>query len=111
MYIDHNAPSKKIIKPISAQTSHDNFYEVLDSMKAEFMVLKSFVINELYAINLNIDRVLTEQCDQTEQLGVNSKNMWKVIATKNTFIKLLSENHNQIKNSFYKTNLVCLIEL
>ena len=111
MYIDHNAPSKKITKPISTQTSYDNFYEVLDSMKAEFIVLKSFVINELYAINLNIDRVRTEQCDQTEQLGVNSKNMWKAIATKNTFIKLLSENHNLIKNSFYETNLVCLIEL
>lgn len=66
----------------------------LDSMKAEFMVLKSSAMNELYAINLNIDRVRTEQCDQTKKLEDNFKNMRKEIVTKNTTIKLLSENHN-----------------
>lgn len=43
----------------------------LDSMKAGFMVLKSSAMNELYAINLNIDRVRTEQCDQTKKLEDN----------------------------------------
>lgn len=66
----------------------------LDSMKAEFMVLKSSAMNELYAINLNIVRVRTEQCDQTKKLEDNFKNMRKEIVTKNTTIKLLSENHN-----------------
>lgn len=63
-------------------------------MKAEFMVLKSSAMNELYAINLNIVRVRTEQCDQTKKLEDNFKNMRKEIVTKNTTIKLLSENHN-----------------
>ena len=63
------------------------------------MILKSLVVEELYAINLNIDTVWTEQCDQTKQLEDNSKNMWEEIATKNTTIKLLSENLNQITNS------------
>ena len=58
------------------------------------MVLKSSAMNELYAINLNIVRVRTEQCDQTKKLEDNFKNMRKEIVTKNTTIKLLSENHN-----------------
>ena len=77
----------------------------LDSMKAEFMVLKSSAMNELYAINLNIDRVRTEQCDQTKRLEDNFKNMRKEIATKNTTIKLLSENHNRVTRVITKTLL------
>lgn len=77
----------------------------LDSMKAEFMVLKSSAMNELYAINLNIDRVRTEQCDQTKKLEDNFKNMRKEIATKNTTIKLLSENHNRVTRVITKTLL------
>ena len=44
---------------------------VVDSMEAEFKALKSFVMNELYATNLNIHRVRTEQSDQTKQLEDN----------------------------------------
>lgn len=75
----------------------------LDSMKAEFMVLKSSAMNELYAINLNIDRVRTEQRDQTKKLEDNFKNMRKEIVTKNTTIKLLSENHRH----YYKKSREC----
>ena len=77
---------------------------VIDNIKAEFMVSKSFVMNELCTIDLNIDRVWTEQCDKTKQLEDNFINMWEEIATKNTIIKLLPENLSQITNSFYKTN-------
>ena len=77
---------------------------VIDNIKAEFMVSKSFVMNELCTIDLNIDRVWTEQCDKTKQLEDNFKNMWEEIATKNTIIKLLPGNLSQITNSFYKTN-------
>ena len=66
------------------------------------MILKSLVVEALYAINLNIDTIWTEQCDQTKRLEDNSKNMWEEIATKNTTIKLLSENLNQITNSYNK---------
>ena len=48
--------------------------------------LKQFVMYELYAINLNIDRVRTEQSDQTKQLENNSKNMMKEITPINTVI-------------------------
>ena len=46
---------------------------VIDNIKAEFMVSKSFVMNELCTIDLNIDRVWTEQCDKTKQLEDNFK--------------------------------------
>ena len=51
MYIDHNVLLEKFTKPISTKTSHVNFYKVLDSMKAELMVLKPFAMDDLYATN------------------------------------------------------------
>ena len=72
MYRGHNASSKKFTKPISAQSSYDSFYEVLDSIEAQLMVLRSFIIDGLYAINLNIDRVRKAQCDQTKKFEDNS---------------------------------------
>ena len=33
------------------------------------MAIKVFVMDELYDINLNIDRERTEQCDSVKQLG------------------------------------------
>ena len=82
----------------------------LDSMKAEFMVLKSSAMNELYAINLNIDRVRIEQCDQTKKLEDNFKNMRKEIVTKNTTIKLLSENHNRVTYFFIRVITKALLQ-
>lgn len=82
----------------------------LDSMKAGFMVLKSSAMNELYAINLNIDRVRTEQCDQTKKLEDNFKNMRKEIVTKNTTIKLLSENHNRVTYFFIRVITKALLQ-
>lgn len=79
-------------------------------MKAEFMVLKSSAMNELYAINLNIDRVRTEQCDQTKKLEDNFKNMRKEIVTKNTTIKLLSENHNRVTYFFIRVITKALLQ-
>lgn len=79
-------------------------------MKAEFMVLKSSAMNELYAINLNIDRVRTEQRDQTKKLEDNFKNMRKEIVTKNTTIKLLSENHNRVTYFFIRVITKALLQ-
>ena len=55
----------------------------------------------LYSISVNLDRVRTEQCDQTKYFAENNKNMWDDIATKNMIIKTLSENLNKITNSCY----------
>ena len=84
------------------------FYEVLDSMKAEFMALKSLLMNDLYDISWNTDKVQSQQCDQRKQLEGNSRYMWKEIATKNTIIKSLSENL-KLQIIFYKTNSKTII--
>ena len=39
-------------------------------------------MDELYSINVNLDRVRSEQCDRTKYLEENKKNMWDDIATK-----------------------------
>ena len=39
-------------------------------------------MDELYGINVNLDHVRTEQCDQTKYFEENKKNMWDDIATK-----------------------------
>ena len=61
-------------------------------------------MDELYSINVNLDRVRTEQCDQTKYLEENNNNMWDDIATKNMIIKMLLENLNKTTNSFYNSN-------
>ena len=57
-------------------------------------------MDELYSINVPLDRVRTEQWDQTKYIEENSNNMWDNIATKNMITKMLSENLNKITNSF-----------
>ena len=66
--------------------------------------MKSFVMDELSSINVNLGRAWTEQCDQTKYLEENNKNTWDDIATKNMIIKMLSKNLNKITNSFYNSN-------
>ena len=62
------------------------------------------MIDELYSLNVNLDRVRTEQFNQTKYLEENNKNMWNDIATKNITIEVLSENLHKITNSFYNSN-------
>ena len=61
-------------------------------------------MDKLYSINVTLDHVWTDQCDQTKYSKENSKNMWDDIATKNMITKMLSENLNKITNSFYTWN-------
>ena len=49
------------------------------------------MIDELYSINVNLDHVRTEQCDQTKYLEENKKKT-DGIATKNMIITRLSKN-------------------
>ena len=48
-------------------------------------------MDELYSVNVNLDRVRTEQCGQTKYLEKSNKNMRDDIATKNMIIKTLSK--------------------
>ena len=56
-------------------------------------------MDDLYSISVNLDHVRTEQCDQTKYFAENNKN-----AIKNMIIKTLSENLNNITNSYYNWN-------
>ena len=67
-------------------------------------MMKSFVMDELYSINVNLGCAWTEQCDQTKYLEENNKNTCDDIAIKNMIIKMLSENLYKITNSFYNSN-------
>ena len=61
------------------------------------------MIDELYSINVNLDHVRTEQCDQTKYLEENKKKT-DDIATKSMIIKRLSKNSIKITNSFHNSN-------
>ena len=61
-------------------------------------------MNELYSINVNLDRVRTEHCDQTKYSQENNNNMWYDIGTQNMIIEMLSENLNKTTNSFYNSS-------
>ena len=68
-------------------------------MNAELMALKSFVMDELYGLNKNIDQVRVEQCDQTNFME-GMKKMLEESKTKTEIIKTLSDNVNIITTSY-----------
>ena len=63
-------------------------------------------MDELYSINVHLDRVRTEQSDQTKYLEENNKNMWGDIVAKNMIIEMLWENLKKITNSFNNSDLL-----
>ena len=85
-----------IPKESSNEKIHEN--ETIETLKnsilnmnAELMALKSFVMDELYGLNKNIDRVRIEQCDQTNFME-GMKKILEEIKTKTEIIKTLSDN-------------------
>ena len=64
-------------------------------MHAEIIALKSFVKEELYSLNKNIDQVRTKQCNHTDFME-EMKKMLEQSKTKTEIIKTLSENVNTI---------------
>ena len=69
--------------------------ESILNINAELMAIKSFVMDELYSFNKTLDRVRTEQCDQTKLIE-EMKNLSNENHTKTLIIKTLSENLNTI---------------
>ena len=69
--------------------------ESILNINAELMAIKSFVMDELYSFNKTLDRVRTEQCDQTKLIE-EMKNLSNENHTKSLIIKTLSENLNTI---------------
>ena len=65
----------------------DNNVSLTDFI-AEFLTLKSFVMDELYSINVSFDRIQTEHCDQGKYLESvymrpEMKRTWYKISTHN----------------------------
>ena len=69
--------------------------ESILNINAELMAIKSFVMDELYGFNKTLERVRTEQCDQTKLIE-EMKNLSNENHTKTLIIKTLSENLNTI---------------
>ena len=67
------------------------------------MAIKNFVMDELYSVNKTLDRVRTEQCDQTKFMK-DMKNLTDENHTKTLIIKTLTENLNTINKEKFITN-------
>ena len=63
--IDCNAPEKTVLSKLSDNVQ-ENVSENIPDLKTSFLSLKSFVMDELYSINVNLDHFRTKQCDQTK---------------------------------------------
>ena len=68
-------------------------------MNTEIIALQSFVKDELYSLSKTIDRVKTEECNQTDFI-VEMKKMLKDSKAKTEMIKTLSKNVNTITNAY-----------
>ena len=64
------------------------------------MAIKNFMMDKLYSLSRIIERVRTEQIDQTNFMG-HVKQIWE--ENKTVIIKTLLENLNTITNSLYKS--------
>ena len=83
--------------------SLDSITKSISNLTAEVMAIKGFIMCELYSLSRSIDRVRTEQIDQTNFMG-DVKKIWEENSNKNEIIKTLLENLNTITNSLYKSS-------
>ena len=67
------------------------------------MAIQNFTMDKLYRLSRSINRVRTEQKDQTNFMG-DVKNIWEENSNKNKIIKTFLENLNTITNSLYKSS-------
>ena len=86
--IQHNSPTNEIQEITILKESILN-------INAEIMAVKSFVMDELYNFNKTLDRVRTEQSDQTKLIQ-EIKNLSYENHTKTLIIKSLTDNLNTI---------------
>ena len=67
------------------------------------MAIQNFTMDKLYRLSRSINRVRTEQKDQTNFMG-DVKNIQEENSNKNKIIKTFLENLNTITNSLYKSS-------
>ena len=87
----------------SFDPSLDSIKKSISNLTAEVMAIKNFIMDELYSLSRCIDRVRTEQIDQTNFMGDVNK-IREENSNKNKIIKTLLENQNTITNSLYKSS-------
>ena len=72
--INCNTPKKAVLSDLS-DNIQEGVSENITDLKAEFLALKSFVMDELYSINVNLDHSQTEQFDHAKHLEEYNENM------------------------------------
>ena len=83
--------------------SFDSITKFISNLTAEVMDIKNFIMDKLYSLSRSIDRVRTEQIDQTNFMG-DVKKFWEANSNKNEIIKTFLQNLNTITNSLYKSS-------
>ena len=83
--------------------SLDSITKYISNLTAEVVTIKDFIMCELCSLSRSIDRVRTEQIDQTNFMG-DVKKIWEENSNKNEIIKTLLENLNTITDSLYKSS-------
>ena len=83
--------------------SLDSITKSISNLTDEVMVIKNFIMDELYNFSRSIDRVRTEQIEQTNFMG-DAKKISEENSNKNEIIKTLLENLYTIINSLYKSS-------
>ena len=81
----------------------DSITKPISNLTDEVMVIKNFIMDELYNFSRSIDRVRTEQIEQTNFM-VDAKKTSEENSNKNEIIKTLIENLYTIINSLYKSS-------
>ena len=92
-------PKRPLYEEIMENETIENLQKSVFNMNAEIIALKRFVKEELRSLNKYVDRVRTEQCNQTDFME-ETKKMLEESKTKTEILKTLSENVNTITNAY-----------
>ena len=97
----HKTPTKDTFSNVDP--SLDSITKSISNLTTEVMAIKNFIMKELYSLSRSIDRVRTEQIDQTSFMGDVNK-IREENSNKNEITKTVVENLNTITNSLYKSS-------
>ena len=98
-FLEFKTPIKNTFSNVNL--SLDSITKSISNLTAEVMDIKNFIMDELYRLSRSIDRVKTEQIDQTNFMD-DVKKIWEENSNKNEIIKTLLENLSTITSFLYK---------
>ena len=73
-FLEFKTPIKKTFSNVNL--SLDSIAKSISNLTTEVMDIKNFIMDELYRLSRSIDRVKTEQIDQTNFMG-DVKKIWE----------------------------------